>query len=93
MGLDQELDLYLSTRPEKVSDPIHWWIEKRQTYPCLSQMAIDFLTIPGECATLCGVCHSVCHHSSMLCLLQAPQLMLNGCLAEVAFCYHILGTN
>lgn len=48
-ALEQELNLYLGTKPEKnTADAIRWWIEKRQTYPRLSRMAIDYLTIPGE---------------------------------------------
>ncbi|PPQ84663.1 hypothetical protein CVT26_004180 [Gymnopilus dilepis] len=50
---NEELELYLSTKPEKnVTDPIRWWKEKQRTYPRLSQMAIDYLTIPGESSIL-----------------------------------------
>ncbi|KAG5649124.1 hypothetical protein H0H81_006120, partial [Sphagnurus paluster] len=41
-----ELDRYLSTEPVYVADALAWWIERRDDYPCLSRMAIDFLTIP-----------------------------------------------
>jgi hAT family C-terminal dimerisation region len=54
--MDQELELYLGTKPDKnVADPIHWWVEKQQSYPCLSRMAIDFLTIPGEYCSISDV--------------------------------------
>ena len=43
----KKLDLYLKADPEKVTDPLAWWIEQRDIYPQLSCMAIDFLTIPG----------------------------------------------
>lgn len=45
--LSDELDLYLGSRPEQVVDVLAWWIERRDTYPCLSHMAINYLTIPG----------------------------------------------
>lgn len=46
---DEELLLYLESKVEKkVSDPIRWWKEKQKTYPRLSRMALDFLSIPGE---------------------------------------------
>jgi hypothetical protein len=46
--LRDELDCYLSTDPEHVTDPIAWWTEKRSIYPRLHHMALDYLTIPGE---------------------------------------------
>ena len=47
-----ELDLYLSTGQIKtITDPLQWWIENRDTYPHLWQMARDYLSIPGtHCA-------------------------------------------
>ncbi len=42
-----ELDWYLSTDPEQVSNVIGWWYEYRGAYPCLHRMALDYLTIPG----------------------------------------------
>jgi hypothetical protein len=42
-----ELALYLTTDLVNVADPIQWWYEKRKTYPQLSRMAIDHLSIPG----------------------------------------------
>jgi hypothetical protein len=43
-----ELQQYLETDPENVKDAIAWWHEHHATYPRLSQMAIDYLTIPGK---------------------------------------------
>ena len=46
--LCDELDCYLSTDLEHVTDPIAWWYKKRSVYPRLYRMALDYLTIPGE---------------------------------------------
>ena len=46
--LGSELKQYLSTDVEHVSDPIMWWHERWHIYPQLSQMALDYLTIPGN---------------------------------------------
>ena len=44
-----ELDHYLkSARVKDVSDPLKWWFDNRGSYPRLSRMARDFLTIPGK---------------------------------------------
>ena len=42
-----ELDAFLSVDPKNVIDMIRWWLEKCSTYPWLSQMALDYLTIPS----------------------------------------------
>lgn len=52
MGLTKskqdELETYLSAESDpSADDPILWWQQHTKTYPCLSRMAIDFLTIPG----------------------------------------------
>jgi hypothetical protein len=46
--ISHELDKYLSTDVEQVSDVLAWWHEHRAMYPHLSRMALDYLTIPGE---------------------------------------------
>ena len=46
--LRDELDHYLSTDPDHVTDTISWWYEKRFVYPRLHHMALDYLTIPGR---------------------------------------------
>lgn len=43
----EELNSYLNADIEDVSDPIAWWHGHRKTYPRLSRMALDYLTIPG----------------------------------------------
>jgi hypothetical protein len=48
-NLRDELARYLSTDPEQVKDVLHWWTERKVTYPRLSQMALDYLSIPGNC--------------------------------------------
>ena len=46
--LHLELDRYISGDVEYVTDPLDWWYKQRRTYPQLSHMALDYLTIPGE---------------------------------------------
>ena len=46
--LRSELDHYLSGDVEYVTDPLDWWYKQCRTYPQLSRMALDYLTIPGE---------------------------------------------
>lgn len=46
--LRDELDHYLNTDPEHVTDAITWWYEKCFVYPRLHRMVLDYLTIPGE---------------------------------------------
>jgi hypothetical protein len=43
-----ELQLFLSRKPEHVTDAVQWWYENRKTYPRLYRMALDYLTIPGK---------------------------------------------
>lgn len=47
MSAVDELQLYLTTEHEDVANPISWWYEKRNTYPRLYHMALDYLNIPG----------------------------------------------
>ena len=46
--LRDELDSYLSTDPEHIIDALAWWVGKHATYPHLSRMAFNYLTIPGR---------------------------------------------
>ncbi len=46
--LRDELDRYLSTDPEQVTDVCRWWYEQRVAYPRLHCMALNYLTIPGK---------------------------------------------
>jgi hypothetical protein len=46
--LRDEIEAYLQSDPEAVNDVLAWWYGKQQTYPNLSQMALDYLSIPGS---------------------------------------------
>lgn len=48
LELRDELDRYLATDVEDVSDGLMWWYERRATFPGLSRMGRDYLSIPGE---------------------------------------------
>jgi hypothetical protein len=50
-----ELDRYLNADTEIVTDALKWWVEKKTVFPCLSRMALDFLSIPGKsfASTIC----------------------------------------
>lgn len=43
----EEIDRYLDTDTDVVDNPLLWWWERRSMYPCLSRMALDYLSIPG----------------------------------------------
>jgi hypothetical protein len=43
-----EVTRYLQTPPENVLNPLLWWFEHRLSYPGLSRMARDYLSIPGK---------------------------------------------
>ena len=47
-NLQSELDHYLNSDVENVADAVSWWYEKHTTFPQLSRMALDYLSIPGE---------------------------------------------
>jgi len=47
-SLDDELQRYLAVDVEDVKDGLVWWYDKRATFPRLSRMACDYLSIPGE---------------------------------------------
>ena len=46
--LRSELDRYLSIDTEVVDNVLLWWWEQKSVYPCLSRMALDYLSIPGR---------------------------------------------
>ena len=46
-NLGSELNRYLSTDAEHIINAIGWWHEHYHTYPSLSHMALDYLTVPG----------------------------------------------
>ena len=43
-----ELNNYLQLPVENVKDPLKWWFDNQCLYLTLSQMAHDYLSIPGE---------------------------------------------
>ena len=45
--LRSELDKYLDSDPEHVTDALAWWYEHKHVYPRLHRMALDYLSIPG----------------------------------------------
>jgi len=47
-----EINQYLRLPVEHVMDPLGWWVHNRQTYPNLSRMALDYLSIPGKSSAL-----------------------------------------
>ena len=54
-----EFEQYLSKPVENVNDPIAWWVAQSTRFPCLSRMALDYLTIPGLSLPLFTHCLSV----------------------------------
>ena len=42
-----ELDAYLQKPMERIKDPLQWWVNNKSSYPSLSRMALDYLSIPG----------------------------------------------
>ncbi len=49
-ALEDELEDFLSQPPEtkkSCPDAMLWWYERREKYPRLSRMALDYLSIPG----------------------------------------------
>ena len=48
-GTVDEIKHYLSIETEETKvDAIEWWIARWRSFPHLSRMALDYLTIPGE---------------------------------------------
>ena len=43
-----ELQCYLAVDVKDVKDALMWWHERRGSFPGLSRMARDYLSIPGE---------------------------------------------
>jgi hypothetical protein len=48
VGLADEIARYLSAATEATLDPLLWWTERKDIYPRLSRMALDYLSIPGK---------------------------------------------
>ena len=45
--LGSELDRYLSLDVEHITDALAWWYKRHEMFPCLSKMALDYLSVPG----------------------------------------------
>ena len=45
--LRDELDRYLSTDPEQVDNVLVWWNDRSASFPSLSRMALNYLSIPA----------------------------------------------
>ena len=43
-----EIDEYLRLPIEACRDPLKWWLDNQHVYPNLSNMAMDYLSIPSE---------------------------------------------
>lgn len=52
MPAEDELATYLSTDPVQIKGSVlDWWQGKREVFPHLSRMALDYLSIPGAYLT------------------------------------------
>ena len=76
-----DLDRYLSTHPEQVPDVIAWWHERQAMFPCLSRMALDYLSIPGKLlllfATWTALIHQTATSVAVECVFSRGRLMLS----------------
>jgi hypothetical protein len=52
LGDSDELNCYLAMEVEEVKDALMWWHERCATFPCLSHMAQNYLSILGKCAII-----------------------------------------
>ena len=75
-----ELEHYLSMDPEDVRDGILWWHDRCATFPHLSCMALNYLSIPGKWSSIQTILHL---HNSF----KQLQSTLNMCLAKDDFSY------
>jgi hAT family C-terminal dimerisation region len=83
-----ELDRYLSTDPEHVTDALAWWYEHKHIYPRLHRMALDYLSIPGM-SVLNSHFLSVSNDFSVF---EPPPLTSNGYSVKDEFYFHIYAT-
>lgn len=86
--LRDELARYLSTDPEQVTDVLVWWTERKATYPHLSRMALDYLSIPGTSSNL--LCCT--NYLIQLLTLQQPLLTWSVYLVEADYSFHTFET-
>jgi len=64
-----ELEEYLTLPVEKVMDPLMWWYDNQNVYPCLSRMALDYLSAPGKSSYTVHLECSYTNHNVQLHLL------------------------
>ena len=43
-----ELEEFLAQPIEDVCNPLKWWWEHHEAFPCLSAMAFNYLSVPGK---------------------------------------------
>jgi hypothetical protein len=60
-----EIDEYLKLPVDHVKNPLKWWFNNRTTYPNLSRMALDYLSlsIPGKQLLLILFIADICSSS------------------------------
>jgi hypothetical protein len=58
--LRSELERYLGTDAEQVDNVLQWWFDRRATFPRLSRMALDYLTIPGTTSSALPLTYYCC---------------------------------
>jgi len=78
--LCDKLDKYLSTDPEAVEDVLMWWHGCHTMYPCLSRMALDYLTIPGVFFNPSSTSVSSSIHFLPATSVDVKQIFSHGCL-------------
>ncbi|SJL04353.1 uncharacterized protein ARMOST_07719 [Armillaria ostoyae] len=65
LSIQDELARYLGSPTEAMSDAIAWWLKNCKTYPSLSRMALDYLSIPDD--NICG-CRTSQTTQALMCL-------------------------
>lgn len=80
--LRDEFSRYLSTDIETVDDVLLWWIEHCTSFPCLSRMALDYLTIPGT-----FLYDIILVDSELIVFVQLHQLQSSMYSARVISCF------
>lgn len=76
--LHNELNSYLTTDLEYVVDVLAWWTERKAMYPQLSQMALDYLSIPGEFFFEPRVCQQLISLLNVATSVDVEQIFSHG---------------
>ena len=82
--ISTELDRYLAAGREKVTNVIQWWKDRRDIYPHLSRMTIDYYCILGKGLSSTLILISHLH----ILVLQRPPSTLKGFSAVAALSSH-----